>query len=70
MTSSNDEFQDREWLLQKHVEEVLTRAHQILFSDDLTVAESKLGWLQVIEKMVQSASFDRQSEVIKERLRL
>jgi hypothetical protein len=54
---------EREWLLQKHVEEAVTRVHQIAFADDLTPAESKLIWIQVIAKLIESVMIDRQSEV-------
>jgi hypothetical protein len=63
-------MQNREWLIQKHVEEALSRVHQILFADDLSSAESKVAWMQVIEKMVHSVTIDRQTEVTREWLGL
>jgi hypothetical protein len=73
MTNSpdpHDEMQTREWLIQKHVEEVLSRAHQILFADDLTLSESKVAWVMVIEKMTQSVLIERQADLTKEWLKL
>jgi hypothetical protein len=62
----SDEMESREWLIHKHVEEAVMRMHQILFADDLTLAESKLAWMQVIEAMVQSVALERQTDVSKE----
>lgn len=65
-----DRMQEREWLLEKRVEETLAKIHQLLNADDLTDAESRLGWMRVIEKLVQSVAMERQSDVTREWLGL
>jgi len=54
---------DREMLIQKRVEEATQHVYELAFADDLTGAESRLVWLQVISKLIDSAVIDRQSEV-------
>jgi hypothetical protein len=66
----SDRAEHREWLVNLHVEEAVSRVYQAVFAEDLTCAESKLAWLRVIEKLVQSAAIDRQTEATKEWLGL
>lgn len=60
----------REWLVQKRIDEVVQRAHALIFADDMSAAESRFAWLRVIEKMIESVKLDQFTEVTKEWLGL
>jgi len=59
----DDPMQHREWLLNNRIQEAVDKVYQLIFADDLSAAESKLGWMLVIEKMLLSAAIDRRGDV-------
>lgn len=65
-----EHIESREWLVQKRVEEAVDKVYQLVYADDMSAAESRLAWLRVINKMLESVAFDRQAEVTSEWLGL
>jgi hypothetical protein len=70
MLKSFTHTEHREWLVNLHVEEAVSRVYQAVFAEDLTTAESRLAWMRVIEKLLQSVAIERQTEATKEWLKL
>ncbi len=60
----------REMQMLTAIEEVLEHAHRIIWHGNLTPAESRLVWLQLISKMLETVGIDAASEVTKEHLGL
>lgn len=62
-------MEDRELLLHNVVEHAVHSVHHTVWDRfQLTAAESRLAWLRVIAKLLDSVVIDQQSSVVKERL--
>ena len=60
----------RQWLRHKHVQAAVEQVYAHCFADDLTDAESKLAWVEVIAKLVEIEIIDRSTVVVTESLGL
>jgi hypothetical protein len=53
----------REWLVENRVQEAVSKVYALVWADDMSAAESRLAWMQVIAKLVESVTIDRRIEV-------